>query len=409
MVSSGYPPDVDGIGDYTWWLAKALAEELHSDHEMANAYASRSAAVPEVMVLTRVGLDHRPQTGVQVSRFFDPKFPISFEALPETIRRDYWNPGETIDWVVLQYNPFGWGKRGYCPKVPWALKRIRDNPDFPRLAVMFHETTAPPWPVKFAVMCLWQRPIFRHVCRLVEAAFVSTTKWIPQVRQASPSLPIQHLPVGSNIPVHRIPMNEARRSVNVDHDAVVAGVFGAAHVSRLLDWICAAMLRLQQDYPKCILLYVGPDGARVVDACKGVRVVDAGVVDSAQVGAHFCAMDFCLAPFVDGLCSRRTSIVSPAQHGVPVAGCSRPFMDQVFEDFAPELLLRSPAESASQFAEDVSGWARQIVGSRVMDRIRPVDGAALAFAWKSIAGKMIDHLARIPARPGIPENESMSK
>ena len=26
LAVSGYPPDVDGIGDYTYWLARALSE-----------------------------------------------------------------------------------------------------------------------------------------------------------------------------------------------------------------------------------------------------------------------------------------------------------------------------------------------------------------------------------------------
>ena len=27
LSSAAYPPDLDGIGDYTWWLAGALAKE----------------------------------------------------------------------------------------------------------------------------------------------------------------------------------------------------------------------------------------------------------------------------------------------------------------------------------------------------------------------------------------------
>ena len=225
-----------------------------------------------------------------------------------------------------------------------------------------------------------------------EVAFVSTSKWAPQVRRASATVPIRHLPVGSNIPVKKMPINEARRQCGIDPDAVVVGVFGAAHVSRLLDWIATATLRLQRDYPNTVLLYIGRDGSKVIEACQGVKVIDTGTLLSEAMSAYFCAMDFCLAPFADGLCSRRGSIIALLQHGIPVAGRSKPFVDQVFEKFSTETLLRSNADTASAFAEDVALWVRQSASLQSIDQARPVNEAASPFEWKAIAAAMIDCL-----------------
>ena len=324
LVSAAYPPDLDGIGDYTWWMAKTLAE--------------RDDVERPVTVFTRIGDDHRPAPGVEVMPFFDPTHAHTFNCL-----LGFFSPASdsqlstvSLDWLVLQYNPFGWGRRGYCPAVPPTLRRLRRMTGAPRLAVMFHETKVPCWPWKYSVMQMWQFPIFRSVCRAAEVAFVSTSKWAPQVRRASATVPIRHLPVGSNIPVKKMPINEARRQCGIDPDAVVVGVFGAAHVSRLLDWIATATLRLQRDYPNTVLLYIGRDGSKVIEACQGVKVIDTGTLLSEAMSAYFCAMDFCLAPFVDGLCSRRGSIIALLQHGIPVAGRSKPFVDQVFEKFSTE-------------------------------------------------------------------------
>ena len=196
LISAAYPPDLDGIGDYTWWMARTLAE--HRDVE-----------VP-VVVFTRVGSDHKESPGVKISRFFDPKHPETFSRLPSIVEEDCGNPERRLDWLILQYNPFSWGRRGYCPRVPSTLQRLRRESGTTRLAVMFHETTMPKWPWRFLLMFSWQYPIFRNVCRIAEVAFVSTMRWTPQVRRVAPGLPIRHLPVGANITLRDVSRDEAR-------------------------------------------------------------------------------------------------------------------------------------------------------------------------------------------------------
>ena len=139
LISSAYPPDVDGIGDYTWWMAKTLA--LH-----------REVEAPVVMA-TRADNDYKALPGIEILPFFNATQPKTFSELPKTLE------GRRLDWLVLQYNPFGWGKRGFCPRVPATLHKLRRQEQAPRLAVMFHETTVPLWPWKFTVMFMWQWPI----------------------------------------------------------------------------------------------------------------------------------------------------------------------------------------------------------------------------------------------------------
>jgi len=58
-----------------------------------------------------------PQRSVcEVNPFFDAAKPQSIEKLPALLAK------EPIDWLVVEYNPFGYGRWGYCP---WLIKTVR--------------------------------------------------------------------------------------------------------------------------------------------------------------------------------------------------------------------------------------------------------------------------------------------
>ena len=376
LISSAYPPDLDGIGDYTWWMAKTLA-------------AHRDVEAP-VVVFTRIGSDHKTSPGVEVSPFFDAEHPRTFSNLPETLE------GRHLDWLILQYNPFGWGRRGYCPRVPSTLRKLRRSHGGLRLAVMFHETTVPLWPWKFTVMLMWQWPIFRSVCRAVDVAFVSTSRWAPQVTRMAPRLPVHRLPAGSNIPLCEISRAGARRKTGIDADALVLGVFGAAHVSRRLEWVAAAVAEAGRRRPgkRTILLYVGADGKEIRRLCPDADLIDAGPLPAEEVSVHLRAMDAVLSPFTDGMSTRRTSVISVLHHGVPVATTRTGWTDDLFLSDAPDLLLLSSAGSPEAFAAETAAWLEGM----------PLDGPPYSeltdfhdrhFSWQGIAGTMLRHLSHV--------------
>ncbi len=68
LSSAAYPPDLDGIGDYTWWLAGALARENAGD----------------VCVFTREGNLH-PAKGWNLMPVFDPANLNTVAKLPDAL------------------------------------------------------------------------------------------------------------------------------------------------------------------------------------------------------------------------------------------------------------------------------------------------------------------------------------
>lgn len=394
LISSAYPPDLDGIGDYTWWMAKTLVEQ--------------SEIAPPVTVFTRIGMDHRKTPGVEVARFFNPEYPETFSALRETLECDFANPNERLDWLVLQYNPFSYGPRGFCPRVPATLRRIRARTQRPKIAVMFHETKVHPSRWAVAVMFLWQHPIFRAVCRAADVAFVSAEHWIHQVRGAAPDLPVHHLPVGSNIPLRDIPRDQARLKAGIEKDEFVLGLFGGAHVSRRLDWIATTAGEVTRRHAgrRIALLYIGPDGSAIRSAFSNVKLIDCGALPAEEVGVRLRAMDAAISPFIDGVSTRRGSVVALLQHGIPVATTQTPWTDSVFRTSAPSGLLMSSATSAEAFAAKTADWLDRLPPGGVPDpEVSKFHDRF--FRWQDIGATMLQHLRTqgVSCAPGASEHE----
>ncbi|MDB6110403.1 MAG: hypothetical protein JWR69_2153 [Pedosphaera sp.] len=373
LVSAGFPPDRDGIGDYTWWLAKSLAK--------------RPEISLPVEVYTGIGAGRTAAPDVEVVPFFDLRHPSSFGRLKSLLRE------RNLDWVVLQYNPFSFGKRGFCPWVPWTLATLRSLPNT-RVAAMFHEACVPKWPAKYAVMYSWQRPIFNAVCRAVEVAFVSTERWTPQVRRAARGLRVHHLPVGSNIPVSAVGREEARARLGFDSQTIVLGFFGTAHPSRQLDWIAEAVTEVTRRQPsrRTVLLYVGPHGDAVRMACPSTNVIDAGHLDPAEVGVRLRAMDAVVSPFSDGVSTRRGSILAALQHGIPVASTRSQWTDQLFAS-TPNTFLLSSADCAQAFADQVAEWLEQHLFSTPIPNLELEAFYENNFHWDRIALTLLTKLA----------------
>lgn len=337
LISAAFPPDLDGIGDYTWWLAKTLVEQGC-----------------RVTVFTRGGNCSEVPGGL-VNGFYDPARPRSFGDLVQLLE-----DGEAPDWVVLQYNPFSWGARGFCPEVARTWSRLRSDKgeDRVRLAVMFHETMVPRWPWKFTVMRTWQSRFFQQVCTASDRIFVSSGRWLTQVTATQAKGRASILPVGSNIPVSPISREEARDRWQISQGTMVAGIFGGAHGSRRIDWIAEAAKRYlaQAGERELLVLHVGPDEAAIGRVLEGIPFRSLGVRSPDQVAEALRAMDCLMSPFVDGISARRTSAIAPLLNGVPVATTVRGWSDAVFRTADERALLLSQAQDGEGFARDFLAW-----------------------------------------------------
>ena len=364
LLSGGYPPDFDAIGQYTRSLSEALTALGH-----------------DVTVLTSTRRDVASEDGaIRVRGVFDPACPKTLRALPEAVER------AGVEWVVVQYNPFSFGPRGFCPQLPTALKTIQQR-GIARVAVMFHETCVPRWPLKCAVMWTWQIVQFFRLCRETEMLFVATERWAMEVNRIPGASRPLLLPVGSNIPHCPLEKNQAREAAGIDPESFVVGIFGNNHPSRLLDWAGEAVRVLDRSVTAATgrgatLLYVGKDGATVRTFCKASHFRDEGPLSDEEVAVRLRTMDCLVAPFSDGISARRSSVIAGLLHNLPVMTTSSPWSDR--------LLLEHPLIFSTPVSAGPAAFAA--LGDGFHETCRrsfpAFDFEASPFGWMTAARKL---------------------
>lgn len=340
LVFPVLPPVIDGIGDHTVHLASAL-----------------SRVGCNVRIWTAQA-DCSPLPGVEIRAVFDVDPPWKIRSLYEFILKD------PPDWLFVQFNQFSYGRYGFNPWLPLTLRKIRRKIPNVRIAWMAHEDFVPFINWRFGVMTLWQRWQFWMLGRAADQVFFSVEGWADRYTSWFDA-PVFSIPVGSNIPRVEMTKPEARAHVGLEHDAFVVGLFGTMGGARLLDHIREAIAALSSRNPHTCILYVGPDGDVVQDAFPFTRVIDAGKLPAKDVSIHLTAMDMHLAPFTDGLSTRRGSAMAGLQHGVATVSNLGPTTDSTLASEHGNSVLLAPhgdrrryAAYALQLLEDSAMRAR---------------------------------------------------
>ena len=363
------PPVIDGIGDYTALLSAELARE-HRVRILVDE-KQKFTPIPNVEIIPAYTLTDRQ----------------SFQRL-EQFARD-----SNADWMVLQFNPFGYGRRGYNPVLPKVMQRLAAMGK-PRLAMMAHETYTPFVNLKLSVMALYQRPQFRKLLRASEVTFFSMEKSVGIHRGWAPGRTMIHLPVGSNIPPVLIERAAARERLGIAPDEVVLGVFGTAHASRLLDLVAHSVRHVQEKGVKVRLLYVGPDGGAFAGQFRGVGCITDGPHPADEVSRRLVAMDVFLATYADGISSRRGAFIAALQHGLPIAATVGQHTDPFLADEGEKAYLLARPDQPKQLAENVA----RLATDRTLAHSLAAGATSLfdrVFSWPRIAQKLIQSLQQV--------------
>jgi glycosyltransferase involved in cell wall biosynthesis len=236
-------------------------------------------------------------------------------------------------WVLLQYNPFRYGRAGFAPRLladAFALRRRSAA----RLIVMVHEAWIDMADTKSSVIGLWQRAQLRSLLALVDGVITSTERLAEELGGGA-----VHLPVASNITPAGESRTAARRRLGVE-DRLVVATFGRNNPSRALHYVEAALTALaERDGPaRLAILNLGAD-APPLSTPAGARVYSPGRLDEGDLSRSLAAADVMLLPFTDGISTRRGTLMAALAHGLPVVGLRGQSTDRVLVNARDALTL----------------------------------------------------------------------
>jgi glycosyltransferase involved in cell wall biosynthesis len=369
IIAPALPPKLDGIGDHSARLAINLTA-VGADVTLLSPWDGPSADVI---------------AGVRVLPSFSPE-----------VRRSVWNLTEVIaaekpDWVLLQYNPFSYGRRGLNLSLPRAFPAMRRRSPTTRLALFVHEESVPADTLKQAVMATWQRWQFARLAQAANVIFASSEIVTRTNQRRFPGKPIIHMPVGSNMPRVNIGRSEARARLGIEDGAGVLGMFGSAY-SRLVQPMRHALDAAAAAGLNPMLLYIGSDNAEIRQAIGGHRLIADGPLPADEVSRRLSAVDVYLGGFDDGVSTRRGSWLAALQHGLACVGTVAYNTDEVFRAAARDgsIVLTDPADPHA-FDKPVvellsDRHRREMVAKAALEL------SAREFAWEHLAAKLLASL-----------------
>ncbi|MEM9827214.1 MAG: hypothetical protein AAF958_11525 [Planctomycetota bacterium] len=262
--------------------------------------------------------------------------------------------------ILVQYNPFGWGRRGYAPDLLQTLREIKDVCPGVSVAVMFHEryTTRPG--IRPAIMRWYQKRQFHDLARFANPCFIAVGNWGRQLESDGITDRAIHLPVGSNLPFSSVSIAQTRKRLGIPDDAVVCGVFGSAHPSRRTDWIASGLSHLRKRFAgrrAVVLLSVGSYRIPESMDADADRVIRLGRLPGDQAADAISAMDVLLSPFEDGLSTRRSSAIATLQQGTVVASTRGPSTDPLFDSIDGSSVFFAGGDGHRDWLDALDRWA----------------------------------------------------
>ena len=306
LITSEYPPQGGGVGDYSELIAKGLAAEGETVHVWCPSYGTTQHNVKGVTVhqeLGRIGPADMRRVGRMLDQFPRP-------------RR-----------LLVQWVPHGYGYQSmnlsFCL---WLWQRAKIKHDW--IEIMVHEPFLAfgggSW--KQGLVAAVHRTMIVTLLMSARRVWVSIPLWETLLRPFAfgRSNLFSWLPVPSNIPVIGNDLgNTELRSRYASREEIILGHFGAydSYMTEVMLELVPSLLN-QNDQLSVLLLGKGGVGLRnlLINRRPSLnqRVYATSALSSEDISRHLSVCDLMMQPYQDGVSGRRGSVMAALAHGVPV-------------------------------------------------------------------------------------------
>ena len=345
LITGEYPPQTGGVADHTYVLAASLAAAGDEVHVWCPLAMSETEEASKVEVTETDGVFvHR-----ELGRF-----------TPADLRR----VGRLLDKfeaprrLLVQWVPHGYGYRSMnLPFCLWLWNRSVRRRD--AVDVMIHEPylTFGEGSWRQACVALVHRLMTIVLLKAARRIWMTIPAWEAFLRPYAlgRALSFSWLPVASSIAV--VDDKACVRSVRALYSPAgghVVGHFGA-YDRRSVEVLLPFVSVLLQNQPNCaaLLLGRGSDVARNELIYRWPELADrihaTGTLAAVDLSLHISACDVLIQPYIDGVSSRRTSLMAGLAHGRPVVTTSGRLTESLWTE--NEAVVLVPIENVSALAD----------------------------------------------------------
>jgi glycosyltransferase involved in cell wall biosynthesis len=199
---------------------------------------------------------------------------------------------------------------------------------------------------------------------------------------------VHHLPVGSALPDMRHLRAPSRLRLGIGDDEIAVATLGTGHASQLTAPVRLAVNAMATHGIPVVLLRLGA-GAGALHGLDGrVRVHRPDRQPVEALAADLAAADLALLPISEGASTRRTSLVSVLQHGIPAVSTDAAHTGGTLRRADGGLLL-APLHRDEVFVE----MALRLAMSGRDERARLGQNARRlydeVFAWPAITARLL--------------------
>lgn len=383
FISGKFFPELCGVGDYTLNLAK----ELQNNNFEVIIYTSISKeygrGTKNVEVIDKVKILRFKKTwtfGTVWSIFRDIK-------------------KEGIDILNFQFSHFAYSKNGinlWIYLLPLLLRVFTKV----KIICTVHEPYVPFYnSIKFIILSLWQRFTLFLTCIFSHKIVVTTKRWGKLLRAALIFKQPVHVPVGANIPYKHFLENvkdSIKRELGYgDDDLIILGTFGTLHISKNFRMILDALKELKKNGIKYKFIWIGgilgeEEHKRISEELSMYKLADnvelTGFLREEDVQKYLSILDVFIAPFIDGVSTRRTSVITAMAYGLPVISTQSEHTESVFVH-KENIILISNKSSHLELKDAIE---KLILDSNLRNKISLSARKTFQkeFAWEAIARRI---------------------
>jgi glycosyltransferase involved in cell wall biosynthesis len=179
-----------------------------------------------------------------------------------------------------------------------------------------------------------------------------------------------------------------------DNDIVLVA-FWSSHRHYRSDYVIRAANQLARSGKSVTLVYLaGPPTP--IDLDPAVRFIRPGILPATDVSVYLASGDILLAPFTDGISTRRTTLMAALQNGIPIVATDGPSTDAMLRSSG---VLKLVAENEAALFADAVNCLAEDVGERLALRESGRQLFEERFDWPHLARRLLGVVSQLQRGP----------